>query len=53
MLVLTPTTASKERNKHMMLAEIQWEAWHVIVIVAMVLTSIVVYDKGWPWQNRK
>jgi uncharacterized membrane protein YbjE (DUF340 family) len=36
-----------------MFAEIQWNAWQIIIIVGMVLAAIVIYDKGWPWQNKR
>lgn len=32
-----------------MLAEVQWNAWQIIIIVGMILAAIIIYDKGWPW----
>ena len=36
-----------------MLAEIQWTAWQIIILVTIIIGAIVVYDRGWPWQNKR
>lgn len=36
----------------MMLAEIQWSAWHVIVLVGMAMLFLIGMEYGWPWKRK-
>jgi hypothetical protein len=35
-----------------MLAEIQWNAWQVIVCVAVVAFFLMGMEHGWPWKRK-